>query len=91
MESIIHAIFTQVTDGEQKETEEITTYNKEVEEILQPLKGTENFDTIASAVLEAGGCGQALGFVQGFKCGVLLMLECMKQGRVSCVFVPDWV
>ena len=91
MESIIHAIFTQVTDGEQKETEEITTYNKEVEEILQPLKETENFDTIASAVLEAGGCGQALGFVQGFKCGVLLMLECMKQVRVSCLFGPDWV
>ena len=27
MESIIHAIFAQVTDGEQKETEEITTYD----------------------------------------------------------------
>ena len=70
--------FPGLTDGEQKETEEITTYNKEVEEILEPLKEAENFDTIASAVLEAGGCGQALGFVQGFKCGVLLMLECMK-------------
>ena len=78
MENIIQAIFTQLTNGEQKETEEITTYNKEVEEILQQLKGTENFDTVASAVLEAGGCGQALGFTQGFKCGVLLMLECMK-------------
>ncbi len=41
MESIIHAIFAQVTEGEQKETEEITTYNKEVEEILEPLKGTD--------------------------------------------------
>lgn len=78
MESIIHAIFAQVTDGEQKETEEINTYNKEVEEILEPLKGTENFDTIASAILEAGACGQELGFIQGFKCGVALMLECLK-------------
>lgn len=78
MESIIHKIFTQVTDGVQKETEEVTTYNKEVEEILEPLKEAENFDIIASAVLEAGGCGQALGFTQGFKCGVLLILECMK-------------
>ena len=49
-----------------------------MEEILEPLKEAENFDTVASAVLEAGGCGQALGFTQGFKCGVLLMLECMK-------------
>lgn len=78
MESIIHKIFTQVTDGVQKETEEVNTYNKEVTEILEPLKGTENFDTVASAVLEAGGCGQELGFTQGFKCGVLLMLECLK-------------
>lgn len=78
MESIIRAIFAQVTDGAQKETEEVNTYNKEVEEILEPLKEAENFDTVASAVLEAGGCGQALGFTQGFKCGVLLMLECMK-------------
>ena len=78
MENIIQAIFAQVTDGEQKETEEINTYNKEVEEILEPLKGTQNLATLAPAVLEAGGCGQALGFTQGFKCGVLLMLECMK-------------
>ncbi len=78
MESIIHAIFTQVTDGEQRETEEINAYNKEVEEILQPLKETENFDTIASASLEAGDVVRQLGFVQGFKCGVLLMLECLK-------------
>ena len=84
MENIIQAIFTQLTNGEQKETEEITTYNKEVEEILQPLKENRSTllkkqkNTVASAVLEAGGCGQALGFTQGFKCGVLLMLECMK-------------
>ena len=78
MESIIHAIFAQVTDGEQRETEEVNAYNKEAKEIIEPFKGTENFDTVASAVLEAGGCGQALGFTQGFKCGVLLMLECMK-------------
>ena len=78
MENIIQAIFTQLTNGEQRETEEVNAYNKEAKEIIETFKGTENFDTIASAVLEAGGCGQALGFVQGFKCGVLLMLECMK-------------
>lgn len=78
MESIIHTIFAQVTDGEQKETEEITTYNKEVEEIIEPFKESENFDKVASAILEAGACGQELGFIQGFKCGVALMLECLK-------------
>ena len=78
MASIIHTIFAQVTDGEQRETEEVNAYNKEAKEIIEPFKGTENFDTIASAILEAGACGQELGFIQGFKCGVALMLECLK-------------
>ena len=40
MESIIHTIFAQVTDGEQRETEEVNAYNKEAKEIIEPFKGT---------------------------------------------------
>lgn len=78
MENIIQAIFTQLTNGEQRETEELNAYNKEAKEIIEPFKGSENFDKVASAILEAGASGQELGFIQGFKCGVLLMLECLK-------------
>lgn len=78
MENIIQAIFTQLTNGEQRETEEVNAYNKEAKEIIEPFKESENFDKVASAILEAGACGQELGFIQGFKCGVALMLECLK-------------
>ena len=51
---------------------------KELKQVMEPLKGREDFEEPEEICLEVSCCGQEFGFISGFKYGIAFMIECME-------------
>lgn len=51
---------------------------REIEKIKNPLRDREDFEELEEICLEISCCSQENGFINGFKCGVAFMMECME-------------
>ena len=50
----------------------------ELKQVMEPLKGREDFEELEEICLEVSCCGQEFGFISGFKYGIAFMIECME-------------
>lgn len=51
---------------------------KDMRQIMDPLRGREDFEELEEICLEASSCGQEYGFINGFKYGIAFMMECLE-------------
>lgn len=51
---------------------------REIEKIKNPLRDREDFEELEEICLEISCCSQENVFINGFKCGVAFMMECME-------------
>lgn len=51
---------------------------EELKQVMEPLRGREDFEELEEICLEVSCCGQESGYINGFKYGIAFMIECME-------------